>query len=60
MSFSIREMTGRTAVCRNAGPHRSDGLSSFAHRAIPEYDDRDLRHYGRNRPLGLTIVRAHG
>jgi hypothetical protein len=44
---SIREMSGRTVVCRNAGTHRSDDLSSFAHRAGLQdlCDDRDLRHY---------------
>ena len=26
-------MSGRTAVCRSAGPHRSYRLSSFAYRA---------------------------
>ncbi len=69
MSFlnTIREMSGRTAVCRNAGLHRSDGLSSFAHRAgLQDLGVRrtGLRPLRSQQPLGLTImvgfVRAHG
>ena len=63
----IREMSGRTVVWRNAGPHRTDGLSSFAHRA--GLQDLGVRRPGlttlrSQQPLGLTImvglVRAHG
>jgi hypothetical protein len=63
----IKEMSGRTVVCRKASSHRGDGLSSFAHRA--GLQDLGVRRTGltplrSQQPLGLTImvglVRADG
>ena len=64
--YQRNERTYR-GLCCNAGPHRSDGLSGFAHRA--GLQDLGVRRPGltplrSQQPLGLTImvglVRAQG